>query len=133
MPSRANRETVIAAVAVGGIAVHVWLRLATASSPFVLDLPLLAVLALGGGPLVVDLAAKALRREFGSDLLAGMSIVTALALHQYLAGAFVVLMLSGGLALERYAVGRASARAPRLEVAGVAIVDLDRAVDAVAA
>ena len=60
------------------------------------------------GPLVVDLAAKALRREFGSDLLAGMSIVTALALHQYLAGAFVVLMLSGGLALERYAVGRAS-------------------------
>ena len=72
------------------------------------SLPLLAVLAAGGGPLVLELASKALRREFGSDLLAGVSIVTAVALHEYLAGSFVVLMLSGGLALERYAVGRAS-------------------------
>jgi heavy metal translocating P-type ATPase len=57
---------------------------------------------------VFELAQKALRRQFGSDLLAGISIVTATLLGEYLAGAFVVLMLSGGEALEQYAVGRAS-------------------------
>jgi heavy metal translocating P-type ATPase len=79
------------------------------ASPFVRLLPLYIVLAAGGGPLVLSLAVKALRREFGSDLLAGISIVTAVLLGEYLAGALVVLMLSGGEALEQMAVGRASA------------------------
>jgi heavy metal translocating P-type ATPase len=70
---------------------------------------LYVVLAFGGVPLVLSLAIKALRREFGSDLLAGISIVTAILLGEYLAGALVVLMLSGGEALEQMAVGRASA------------------------
>lgn len=56
-----------------------------------------------------ELVRKALHAEFGSDLLAGISIVSAALLEQNLAGAFVVLMLSGGEALERYAAGRASA------------------------
>jgi len=72
------------------------------------DLPLLQALALGGTPLVLDLVRQALRREFGSDLLAGISIVTAVALEEYLAGTLVVLMLSGGEALETYAVRSAS-------------------------
>src|SRR6185295_19218101 len=46
--------------------------------------------------------------EFGSDLLAGISIITTVLLGEYLAGAFVVLMLSGGEALESYAVRSAS-------------------------
>jgi heavy metal translocating P-type ATPase len=57
---------------------------------------------------VYDLARKAWRRQFGADLLAGISIVTAVLLGQYLAGALVVLMLSGGTALEQYAVRSAS-------------------------
>jgi len=69
---------------------------------------LLAVLAVGGGPLVIDLARKAFAGEFGSDLLAGMSIVASAALGEYLAGSIVVLMLSGGTALEEYATRRAS-------------------------
>src|SRR5206468_2640743 len=36
------------------------------------------------------------RREFGSDLLAGISIVASVLLGEYLAGSVVVLMLSGG-------------------------------------
>ncbi len=48
------------------------------------------------------------RREFGSDLLAGISIVTSVILGEYLAGTLVVLMLSGGEALEAYAVRSAS-------------------------
>jgi heavy metal translocating P-type ATPase len=71
-------------------------------------IPLLAALAFGGIPLIASLLVKLLRREFGSDLLAGISIVTSAWLGEYLAGALVVLMLSGGEALEAYAVRGAS-------------------------
>jgi cation transport ATPase len=103
-----SRDTVIAAIAVLGIGLHLVLRWGTAADDFTVNLPLYIVLAAGGAPLVVDLLLKALRREFGSDLLAGVSIVTALLLGEYLAGALVVLMLSGGGALEHYAGRRAS-------------------------
>ena len=69
---------------------------------------LISVLAAGGGPLVFALTRKAFAGEFGSDLLAGMSIVTSAVLGEYLAGSIVVLMLSGGTALEEYATRRAS-------------------------
>jgi heavy metal translocating P-type ATPase len=46
--------------------------------------------------------------EFGSDLLAGLSIVAAGITDQYLVGAIIVLMLSGGSALESYATERAN-------------------------
>lgn len=72
------------------------------------DWPLMIGLALGGAPLVFGLALKLLRGEFGSDLLAGISIVTAVVLGEYLAGTLVVLMLSGGETLESYAVRSAS-------------------------
>jgi len=72
------------------------------------QLPLLAVLALGGIPLIYQLAVKLFQGDFGADLLAGISIVTAVCLHEYLAGSLVVLMLSGGVVLECYAVRKAS-------------------------
>jgi len=72
------------------------------------EFPLYVTLVAGGGPLLVSLAGKLARREFGSDLLAGISIVAAVILQEYLAGALVVLMLSGGEALEAFALGRAS-------------------------
>jgi heavy metal translocating P-type ATPase len=65
-------------------------------------------LGVGGGPLVVELAMRLFQWQFGSDLLAGISIVTAVLLGEYPAGALVVLMLSGGAALESFAVRRAS-------------------------
>jgi heavy metal translocating P-type ATPase len=71
------------------------------------DLPLVVMLLLGGVPLVWDLATKLLSGTFGSDLLAGISIVTSVLLGEYLAGVLVVLMLSGGEALESRAVSRA--------------------------
>ncbi|QDT73161.1 P-type ATPase [Lacipirellula limnantheis] len=71
-------------------------------------MPLWIVLAFGGIPLVFELLKKVAKREFGSDLLAGISIVTAAILVEYLAGALVVLMRSGGEALESYAVRSAS-------------------------
>jgi cation transport ATPase len=55
-----------------------------------------------------ELLRKLWRRQFGSDLLAGISIVTAILLREYLVAAIVVLMLSGGEALESFATARAS-------------------------
>jgi heavy metal translocating P-type ATPase len=70
--------------------------------------PLYLVLFTGGAPLLLELLYKVFRLEFGADLIAGLSIVTSVALDQYLAGSLVVLMLSGGQALESYAVRTAS-------------------------
>ena len=102
-----KRATAIAVGAIAGITLHLVLRFAGASESTVL-MPLYAVLAFGGIPLTWGLARKALRREFGSDLLAGISIVTSVVLGEYLAGSIVVLMLAGGEALENYALRTAS-------------------------
>lgn len=102
------RNLTIALLALTGIAFHLALRFGLQIPAPARDWPLLAVLALGGTPLVVSLAAALWRRQFGSDLLAGLSIVTSYLLGEYLAGSIVVLMLSGGEALETYALGRAS-------------------------
>jgi len=72
------------------------------------DVPLVVALVIGGVPLVWELGRRALVGDFSSDLLAGLAIVTAVLLGELLAGTFVVLMLSGGQALEAYAVRRAS-------------------------
>lgn len=117
-PAAAVEETLtpgaiwIAALALAGIALHLvwrfgWPGSATTTPLPAHQYPLLVVLALGGTPLVWGLIRCALRGEFGSDLLAALSIVTSVALGEYLAGALVVLMLSGGQALEAYAVRRA--------------------------
>jgi heavy metal translocating P-type ATPase len=100
--------TVIAIFTALGIAAYLLTR-------YLLHLPwhqsrwiLIAVLVVGGSPLVLDLARKAVTGNLGSDLLAGISIVTSVVLGEYLAGSIVVLMLSGGTALEEYATRRAS-------------------------
>jgi len=104
----------IAILALACIAVHLAARYLLASwlpttTPAVWNAPLFAALALGGLPLVVGLFRSVARGEFGADLLAGISIVTSVVLGEYLAGTLVVLMLSGGQALEAYAVRKASA------------------------
>lgn len=104
---RAN-TTFIAVFCLVAIAAHLSLRFAFDASAGVSNLPLLATLALGGVPLVYDLLRKFLKREFGSDLLGGISILTSVVLGEYLAGSIIVLMLSGGGALESYALRSAS-------------------------
>ena len=106
-PDTTERATIIAALAAAGIVANLALRWGTDTST-ARELPLYIVLAAGGVPLVLSLALKLVRRQFGSDLLAGISIVAAVLLEEYLAGAFVVLMLSGGEALEAFALARAS-------------------------
>ena len=92
--------TTIAAFCVLAIAVHLGLRFGLDMPATISDLPLLATITLGGVPLVYELLRQALRREFGSDLLGGISIITSIWLGEYLAGSIIVLMLAGGAALE---------------------------------
>ena len=103
-----RKSTVIAALAIAGIAAHLVLRFAFQAAPETCNRPLHAVLVIGGLPLLYDLFRKLLKREFGSDLLGGISIVTSVVLGEYLAGSIIVLMLAGGEALESYALRSAS-------------------------
>ena len=105
---RVHREASIAALASCSIALHLTLRYGFPVSPFSFNLPLLVALIVGGIPLLIELYKKLSVAEFGADLLAGASIVTSVIMGEYLVGAIVVLMLSGGTALEQYATRRAS-------------------------
>jgi heavy metal translocating P-type ATPase len=73
------------------------------------DMPLLALIVIGGIPLVIQVAIKMFRGSVGADFLGGIELVAAAALEQYLASALIVLMLAGGQALEVYAMRKASA------------------------
>src|SRR5690242_8567324 len=71
-------------------------------------------------PLSISVARDLWQRETGVDLIALLAMAGSLILGQFLAGAVIGLMLSGGQALERYASSRARreltsliARAPR--------------------
>ena len=109
-PSRlwGRKSTGIAALSVVAILLHLLLRFGLHATSVKCQIPLLATLTLGGLPLLFDLLKKFLRREFGSDLLGGISIITSVVLGEYLAGAIIVLMLSGGEALESFALRSAS-------------------------
>lgn len=130
-PTWQSHETLIAIFTIVMISVHLVLRFVSGYSDLASSIPLWAALAFGGVPLVWDLLLKLFRREFGSDLLAGISIVTSILLGEYLAGSLVVLMLSGGEALEAYAVRSASSvlRALSKRMPSVAHRKIDSAVE----
>lgn len=88
--------------------VAAWILRQTSWGPQSGDLALLLVVVLGAVPLCSELVQSIVKRNFSVDILAFLSIVTALILHQYWVAAIVVLMLSGGKSLEEYATRRAS-------------------------
>ena len=103
-----SKTTVIAVLSIAAILLHLVLRFVFHTTPSTHQVPLLLALALGGLPLLYELLRKVLKRDFGSDLLGGISIITSILLGEYLAGSIIVLMLSGGEALESYALRSAS-------------------------
>ena len=98
----------IAALSIVAILSYLGLRHGFHSLAGTYQIPLLVTLILGGLPLLYDLLRKILKREFGADLLGGISIITSIILGEYLAGSIIVLMLAGGEALESYALRSAS-------------------------
>ena len=107
-PSTWTTPTLIALLAIACIFLHLLLRYAFHVSRTAWQAPLILTLLVGGIPLVWRLGQKLLQREFGSDHLAGISILTSVILGEYLVGVIVILMLSGGTALEEFASRKAS-------------------------
>jgi heavy metal translocating P-type ATPase len=68
-----------------------------------------------GIPLLFRTGLGVLRGRFNADLVAGLAILTAMLLDQPFAGLVIVLMQTGGEALEHYAERRASAAVRALE------------------
>ncbi|MEZ0387751.1 MAG: heavy metal translocating P-type ATPase [Verrucomicrobium sp.] len=103
-----HKSPVIASLALVAIVLHLLLRFSFHATEFSRDLPLLLTLGLCGVPLVWELLQKLWQRQFGSDLLGGVSIITSVIMGEYLAGTIIVLMLAGGETLESYALRSAS-------------------------
>ena len=103
-----TKETWIAFASLLGIGVYLVARFLLRAPERYSEWALIVVL-IASAPLLFDLLKKLATFEVGSDALAGISIVTSVILGEYLAGAIIVLMLSGGTALELHAMRRASA------------------------
>ena len=78
-------------------------------------------LLVGGGPVVYQTFREILHKHFASDIVAMMAIIASIILNDAFPGVIIVLMQSGGKALEDYAYRRASSsldallsRAPRI-------------------
>lgn len=104
IPQGLNKwEVWVALVALVSIAVH----FALTNTPYS-DIPLQGMIIIGGLPLLIQIAAKLLKGDFGADLMAIIALITAAILGEYLAGVLIIIMLSGGQALEFYAMRKAS-------------------------
>ena len=105
--------------------------------PDVADVIWLVVLVVGGAPTILKTTRKMLRGNFAADVVAMLAIITAVIMREYFAGVIIVIMQSGGEALENYSLKRASstlehllARAPRIahrkEGGQITEIDADR-------
>ena len=103
-----SRDRIAALVSLIGIVLYLALRYALHISGAISEAPLWIAIATGGLPLLYELILQIWKRQFGADFLAGLSIVTATLMGELLVATIIVLMLSGGQALEKYATRRAS-------------------------
>lgn len=104
-----SRDGVIATATLVAIAVYLILRFVLGLEGFAASWPLMAIIIGGGIPLGMDVMKSAIATRGGADTLAAVSIIASVLLGEWLVAAIVVLMLSGGEALEEAASKRASA------------------------
>jgi heavy metal translocating P-type ATPase len=108
----------IAGLLIGGIA------------QFIYNVPVIAqalwtiALIIAGFPVVWRTLRAARQGNYATDVVASLSIITAVIIGQPLAGLVIVLMQTGGEALERFAERRASAAVRELEKAAPRIAHL---------
>jgi heavy metal translocating P-type ATPase len=114
------RRYPIVLLALVGLAVGIILHVLH-TSPDAGHWAFLVVLVGGGMPLVFKTLRGIARGRLAADIVAALAILAALVFGEYFAGAVVVLMQSGGEALETYAMHRATAsleallaRAPKI-------------------
>jgi heavy metal translocating P-type ATPase len=119
IPRPEGNPTTILLIVLGAVLAGGALRLAGVGAAG--DVVWAAAVVLALIPLGISVARDLWHRETGVDLIALLAMAGSLVLGQYLAGAVVGMMLSGGQALEAYANSRARrelsallARAPRV-------------------
>lgn len=109
------RRGLVPALALAGILAGLALQLS--GRPDAARLVWMAGLLVTGAPVAFRTLGGVLRGKFNADLVATLAIMTAALLVTPLPGLIVVLMQTGGEALERYAEGRASEAVRALEEA----------------
>ncbi|MDE2312939.1 MAG: cadmium-translocating P-type ATPase [Elusimicrobia bacterium] len=105
---RSRLRAAVALFSAAGILAYLVLKFLVPGLAAWAPVPLYAVAVLGGIPAAAGIAAKIARLEGSADVLALVSIVAALLMGRYLVAAILILMVSGGEALEDFAVKRAS-------------------------
>jgi len=105
---RHSWNRVVAITSAVAIGLHLILRYLLHHSGTLSLMPLWIAVVIGGLPLLYDLLLQLWKRQFGADFLAGLSIMTAVAMREPLVAAIIILMLSGGQSLEDIATRRAS-------------------------
>jgi heavy metal translocating P-type ATPase len=105
---RASREARIAVLTAVVLVLSLWLEHLGVLSATRTRTLLLVVVLVSGAPMLLTLARAVIAGRFGADLLAGMAIVTAVVAGQLVVAAIVIVMWTGGQALEQYANRRAS-------------------------
>jgi heavy metal translocating P-type ATPase len=81
----------------------------------------IGTLIIGGIPIIFDTIRNMIHRQFAADIIAMLAIITAILANEALPGVVIVIMQSGGKALEDYAFRKATtsldallARSPRI-------------------
>jgi len=89
-----------------GIIIYLILFFGLHRQQFAADLALW-ILIIGSLPFAIDMIIDVFKGKFGVDIIAISAIVVAILLKDYLPGIVILFMLSGGSALEEYAMQRA--------------------------
>ncbi len=71
------------------------------------EIAIISICLIGTIPEAVDIVHDILHRQFGVDIIALVAVLASLALHEYAAAGVILLMFTGGRALEEYAKSRA--------------------------
>jgi Cd2+/Zn2+-exporting ATPase len=98
---------VILPVVLGVLVVISWSLLALVSEQLS-DIVALTVAIVGGVIMLYGSLVELMHGNLSVDLLASIAVISAVAIHEFLPAAIVVVMLLGGQAIEEYAAGRSS-------------------------
>jgi heavy metal translocating P-type ATPase len=102
------RQRVLVAVPALAIVAALLLRYGFHAGSRMVSIPLWIAIVSCGVPLIFQLLRQIWKRQFGADFLAGLSITTAVVMGELLVAVIIILMLTGGEALESFATRRAS-------------------------
>jgi heavy metal translocating P-type ATPase len=95
-------------IVLGSITILSWLFVVFLKSSQLSDALSLPVALLGGAIMLYAAVREIIHGNLSIDLLASIAVISAVAIHQFLPAAIVVVMLLGGQAIEEYAAGRSS-------------------------